>query len=268
VTDDMPEASMGSAFVTENKTQGFVIMADTIHTNVGHIPVNYPKVAGYVTGSSGVAWDSGDWGRFPKSGHVRINQSPSHPDTSCDVYDVETNAWTNAEAAEAVKRHQAAGGNPACYTSKSNLTDLLNSLKAAGITHCPIWLAVWETGETSTSVSQEEAAKSLTNTGPYPIVAVQYASPVSDPNLVLPGTDTTLRTANCDVSVTVPDWHPAPGSEPAPKPTPKPTPVPTPVPNPKPIPVPVKTITALLVTDGLDTMKVESTDGGTTWKKI
>jgi hypothetical protein len=41
----------------------------------------------------------------------------------------------------------------------------------------------------------------------HKVVAVQWASPSSNPNTPLPRSSLTLRQANCDLSVTLDYWH-------------------------------------------------------------
>jgi hypothetical protein len=56
------------------------------------------------------------------------------------------------------------------------------------------------------SLSEAEAAKILTTSGDYPVVAVQWASPTSNPNTLVPGSHLTLSEANVDLSITVASW--------------------------------------------------------------
>jgi hypothetical protein len=42
--------------------------------------------------------------------------------------------------------------------------------------------------------------------GPWPVQAVQWAAPQSNPDTLIPGSSLTLADGNCDLSVTAPGW--------------------------------------------------------------
>jgi hypothetical protein len=179
------------------------IMIDTIHDDVDNIPVSAPKVAGYVTGTSDIEWTTADWARFPKSGKVRINQNGSTDISEAsiaDVADYEAGAFTEAEVIEWVKLRKHSNLACAVYVAASNKAGLTSALKKAGHTGVDLWVADW-------SLSEAEAAKLLTTSGAYPVVAVQWASPTSNPHTLVPGSSKTLAQANVDLSVTVASWH-------------------------------------------------------------
>ena len=46
--------------------------------------------------------------------------------------------------------------------------------------------------------------------GPFPVKAVQWASPSSNPGTLVPGTGLTLTQANCDLSVADKSWPSVP----------------------------------------------------------
>lgn len=174
-------------------------MIDGIHDCVGNIPVSSPKVAGYTTGSSDIEWTTADWGRFPNSGHVRIDQSSalaSWGSGGADVADVESGAGTIGTAvAEALER-KAKGWLSFVYISEGNFAAMQSAMNAAGLEgHTQYWVADW-------SLSEAEAAAKLTGD----VVAVQWASPTSNPDTVVPDGTQTLAQANLDLSVTVPSW--------------------------------------------------------------
>jgi hypothetical protein len=81
----------------------------------------------------------------------------------------------------------------------ANQATLTRALRAAGHTGVDLWVANW-------SLSEAEAARLLTTSGDYPVVAVQWASPTSNPNTPVPGSTRTLAEANVDLSVTVASW--------------------------------------------------------------
>jgi hypothetical protein len=178
------------------------IMIDTIHDDVGNIPVSAPKVAGYITGTPDIQWTAADWARFPRSGKVQINQDGS----TCvslagvaNVADYEPGAFTQEQVLEWVKLRKHSHLACAVYVSASNQASLTSALQEAGYTGVDLWVANW-------SLSEAEAAELLTTAGNYPVVAVQWASPVSNPNTLVPGSAQTLSEANVDLSITVASW--------------------------------------------------------------
>jgi hypothetical protein len=178
------------------------VMIDTIHDDVGNIPVNTPKVAGYITGTPDIRWTNADWDRFPHSGKVRINQDGS-TDVSeagvADVADYEPGAFSEAQVLEWVKLRKHSHLACAVYVAASNQASLTNALREAGHTGVDLWVANWD-------LSEAEAVNLLTTSGNYPVVAVQWASPVSNPNTLVPGSAKTLSEANVDLSITVASW--------------------------------------------------------------
>ena len=177
-------------------------MIDAIHASVDNVPASAPKVAGYTTGTPDIVWTAADWARFSHS-KVRICQDEGS-DQSADVLDIEPGAATNANAVTWARARKTRGHVPSFYTSVSNLTPLLNTLEAAGITSGYLWVANW-------NLSEGEAAKLVTGqNGPFPIKAVQWASPSSNPGTLVPGTGLTLAQANCDLSVADRSWPSVP----------------------------------------------------------
>jgi hypothetical protein len=182
------------------------LMIDTIHADVSNIPVSTPKVAGYVTGTPEIQWTTADWDRFPRSGKVRINQDGS-TDVSeagiADVADYEPGAFTEAQVLEWVKLRKHSHLACAVYVAASNRASLTSALREAGHTGVDLWIADW-------SLSEAEAVRLLSTSGAYPVVAVQWASPASNPNTTVPGSAKTLAEANVDLSITVASWFPKP----------------------------------------------------------
>jgi hypothetical protein len=182
------------------------VMIDTIHDDVSNIPVNTPKVAGYITGSPDIRWTTADWDRFPRSGKVRINQD-GFTDVSeagfGDVADYEPGAFTEAQVLEWVKLRKHSHLACAIYVAASNQASLTGALREAGHTGVNLWVANW-------SLSEAEAERLLATSGNYPVVAVQWASPASNPDTPVPGGAQTLAEANVDLSITVASWFPQP----------------------------------------------------------
>jgi hypothetical protein len=205
-------------------------MVDCTHAAVGSIPASTPKIAGYVTGSDGVCWTEADWRKFSGS-TVTIDQTPGGDTFAAghaDVFDVEAYAGTLAAAeadahrrqatVTAVKARQAAGFYSTIYISAANLAALKTALAGdpdVRLNQVGFWVANW-------SLSASEAAAQLGNE----IVAIQWASPTSNPHTLLPGSRLTLAEANADLSVTLASWYPEPAAPakaaPAAKPKAKP----------------------------------------------
>jgi hypothetical protein len=228
-------------------------MIDAIGASAGHIPTAAPKVAGYVTGTGPVPWTAAHWAQFPHSGHVRIDQSPSggtYAAGDADVYDIENLAGIPSHFPGLVKVRLAAGkAFSDFYASRSDVPSVVQALNGAGAAgwwhgHVRLWLADW-------SLNLNEAENLIgTHLDGLLVVAVQWASPSSNPGTNLPGTGLTLREANCDLSVTADYWHAAPVLPPPPPP-------------------PVKALDGYVVTvggaGGFAGRTVVSHDGGKSW---
>jgi len=153
-----------------------VVGYDLISANIGHAPAG-AQLAGYSTGSGSIPWTAAQWAAHP--GTVRIDQDAAASDPTADVLDVERGAATLADcpgwAKRAVKDFTAAARPgqrwPAIYASASSITPVVNALIAGGVTsEVGLWVANW-------SFTKAEAfAEVLNAAGPFPIVAVQWAS--------------------------------------------------------------------------------------------
>jgi hypothetical protein len=184
-------------------------MIDSTHGSVPNVPLSTTKVAGYVTGSPDIQWTTADWARFPKASKVRIDQAPgghAFATGGAEVLDVENGAATIANAVAGVLERQKKNEYSTIYISQSNLTALQDALRAAKavMNRVGFWVANW-------SLSETEAAAALGNE----LVAIQYASPTSNPLTIIPGGTMTLRQANVDLSVTLSSWYPPPAPPPA-----------------------------------------------------
>lgn len=189
-----------------------VVMLDTVGTAAHNIPKATPYVGGYVTGSGAVPWSQGEWSMFPDSRHIRIDQSPSaNPDPhSFDAVDMETNALTAGGVAAEVKRRVDAGVTwTTVYATRANLALVTAAIKGLGGSywdgHVNYWLADW-------NLDEEQAAALIgTFIEGATCIAVQWASPTSNPNTVVPGGSATLVQANVDISVCDGTWIPSGG---------------------------------------------------------
>jgi hypothetical protein len=175
---------------------------DVTHSNLPTVPAG-AQLAGYTTGTPDIRWTAADFAAHP--GTVRICQDDGS-DTTADVLDVERFAATNTDAATWYPRALAAyqAGTrpgqrlPCIYTSQANVTPLVNTLIAAGITAGPgLWVAHWGIGQA--------AAEDMLNAsgGPFPTVGVQYQNG-----------------ATYDYDVWLESWLTGTSVEPTPPPTP------------------------------------------------
>ena len=187
-----------------------VVMLDTVGTAAANIPKATPYVGGYVSGSGVVPWSAGDWALFPGSRKVRIEQDPgANPDPhSYDAMDMEYRALTAGEVAADHKRRVDAGIEwSTVYATRSNLVLVTQAIKALGghywDGHVNYWLADW-------NLDEEQAAALIgTMVEGASCVAVQWASPTSNPNTPVPGGSHTLAQSNVDISVVDGNWIPS-----------------------------------------------------------
>lgn len=191
-------------------------MLDATVSNARNIPRTTAKVGGYVTGP-GVAWDAQTWTLFPSSGKVRIEQDPpAAVPLHSDVLDVERGAATPDDVPGYVLTRVSAGIDwSTIYGSPDVLGSVADELRAAGYSHflghVDAWLADWNLSE------QQAAALIGTQVHGLTVRAVQWGSPTSKPNVVVPGSDRTLSAALVDISVAEAAWHaPAPLAPPRP----------------------------------------------------
>lgn len=176
----------------------YVDMVDTIHADVDNIPADFPKVCGYTTGTPDIQWTAQDWARFRHSAKIRLNQQDGSDPFNCDGFDIEPGAWQIPNAVSGASRRRAL--RTVFYLPASMLPEAEAAVRAAGLTEWVYYgIANW-------NLSHEEAVTFLGGR----VVWVQWASPTSNPDTLIPGTKLTLAEANADLSVTVPWWHPVP----------------------------------------------------------
>ena len=158
-------------------TNNIIEGADATGGNLAHLPAGFAVLAGYCTGSEGVAWSEAQWAAHPDA--IRIDQSPDNTalDETADLLDFENGAATLADIApwaldaKAAYAKAARPGqrHPAVYASESNLTPVCSALAAARVTGVGLVVADW-------SDTKDEATALLqASSGPYPVVGVQYA---------------------------------------------------------------------------------------------
>lgn len=179
-----------------------VDMIDITHSSLDRLPHRLArsigKIAGYTTGSPDIQWNSRDWNVLPHIGKVRIDQSDSNFPGNGDVKDCESGAATIDTAVEWAVRRKEMGKPATIYIQQSGLEECESKCKAAGVSPY-YWLADW-------NLDRESAASQLGGR----IVAIQWASPSSNPHTLVPGTRLTLAEVNCDLSVALENWLPGP----------------------------------------------------------
>jgi len=196
-------------------------MLDDIGSSSRNIPASTSRIAGYVTGIGDVPWTAQDWALFPHALKFRIAQGAgaAPADNGYDIIDVENGAVTPAIAAAMVDRRVKAGIQwTTVYATDSNLALVTEEIQKFGAIvwngHVNYWLADWNLNE------QEAAAKLGTLIHGASCVGVQWASPESNPNTIVPGGSQTLSQANIDISAIDANWTPSGGFSGRPTPVP------------------------------------------------
>lgn len=202
-----------------------VSMVDTVHASVGLDLAYFEYVAGYVSGTPEIKWTTGDWGLFGHSRKIRIwqGEGPLPALDGYDVIDVENGAVTVAHAATEIADRVMGGFQwTTVYGTDATLKAVAKAVQVYGHDvwngHVNCWLADW-------SLNLEEAMKIIgKQVHGMTCVGVQWASPTSNPNTILPGSSgKTLREANVDLSIVDAGWVPSVCEA---APTPKPVPAP------------------------------------------
>lgn len=186
------------------------VMLDTVGTSAHNIPGATPYVGGYVSGTGVVPWAAGDWALFPNARHNRIYQMPGEnvDPHSWDTIDMETGAFDAEQAAQAHKQHCDAGiALTNLYGTRTSIAAGVTAIKGLGgnyfIGRVTCTLADW-------NLDEEEAAALIgTFVEEVTCCSVQWASPTSNPNTVVPGGSTTLVRANIDINVVDGNWIPS-----------------------------------------------------------
>src|SRR5450631_2564986 len=182
------------------------IMIDTIGADYKNIPVGTKQVAGYVTGGGFVPWTAEAWAHFPNAVQVRIDQSPGGmAPLISHVLDVEGGAARPQDAVQWVHKRIDAGVGTwsTIYGTTGTLATVATALGIGGNWwwgHVNCWLADWNLNEAQATALLGTKVAGMT------VVAVQWASPSSNPNTIMPGSNLTLKQANTDLSVTLDSW--------------------------------------------------------------
>lgn len=185
------------------------LMVDAEGANSGNVPLNTPYVQAYVTGIDAVPWSPSQIARFAHSIVFKMaqNAGPTPDPRSYHGLDVENRAYTPQEAAAQVDQ-RVKFGIPwtTIYGGDSALADTATAVQAYGngiwIGHVNCILADWNLN------LAEATAKIGTMIHGMTCVGVQWASPSSNPNTILPGSQMTLSQANCDLNAVDVNWRP------------------------------------------------------------
>lgn len=164
-------------------------MVDCTHDALPQVrATSINRFAGYVTGTPDICWTPADFtmveshGVFMRS-VLRIDQTnldlPLKADVKLVAVDVEQGAASIATAVTIAHQRIPAGEDLTVYCSEAILHEVEQEMNNAG----------FHNGR---------------------IVAYQWASPTSNPNTILPGTNLTLKEANADLSVVDSLWMPLP----------------------------------------------------------
>lgn len=191
------------------------LMVDATHDAIRANPKvieGIPWVAEYVSGTTDIEATAQDWDIVPAGiKRVRIWQGYG-PDPAIDAFDeidIERGAVTPQRAAAMVKKRVDGGITwTNLYASIDNLAATAKAIQAYGHDvwngHVTCRLADWNLNRA------EATAKVGTYVAGMTCIGVQWASPTSNPNTILPGpSGLTLRQANVDLSVVDARWIPS-----------------------------------------------------------
>lgn len=230
-------------------------MVDTTGAYADRLPLHLPMYGAYISGLDSVPWTQEQISRLAPSKVLRYYQGvgPVPALHAFDALDVEDRAVTPLQAALIV-RARVSGGIPwtTIYGTDGTLaqvaTDVLNQGHQYWNGHVNCVLADW-------SLNEEQATALIgTLRHGMSVVGVQWASPSTNPDTVIPGTPLRLAEYNVDLSVVDANWVPSGGFTQSAAPTPVPPPA---------------TIDGVVVKlPSGSTVPVASTDGGVTWHHL
>lgn len=172
---------------------------DTIDARVPEVPRGAPVIWYYVTGTTQnpeIEWEPADAALFPHSQLYRIdqgfgNQRDRRRWFACDEFDLEAQAWTADTLVPAIRARNDIHWSTRIYASDGPWTELVIALDAAGVSTRSIF---WREANWNLSEIQ---AKARLGGNRY---AIQWASPSSNPDTLIPGTNLTLATAGADLN--------------------------------------------------------------------
>lgn len=175
--------------------------ADCLASSIKYLPANTPAIWPYITGTTSapdVEWPASAILSFQRSGaHItRVNQGfqQNAQDDAFhgDEFDVESGAWSVSDAITIIGLRRTKKWSTRIYCSWDDYQPIKQSCARAGTAGSLYFrIADW-------SMSEPRAAQLWGD-----IYAVQWASPSSNPNTLIPGTQTTLRAAGADLNVLI-----------------------------------------------------------------
>lgn len=183
-----------------------VTMLDTIGATAANIPASTKKVAGYVTGSGDVLWHRANWALFPHAAHIRIDQAAGvGVPLESDVADYEPGAKTLGDAIDWLRDRAAHHWWSAVYVGEPfhpnySMAELSSAVIDAQLNRVQYWVCRPDLNEQEAGMMIDRVVVD------HGIVAVQWATPASNPDMTVPGGYRSLKEANVDVSVTCDGW--------------------------------------------------------------
>jgi len=168
----------------------------------GLYPAAPPVLWAYKTGTTSnpdIEFTEADLEPFGDSQIYRIHQGYGTRDpfrtadgVPWDEADLEALAWTVPELTDAIAKRNNARWSTRVYASDGPFTDLM---VACSQQHVDIRSVFWR--EANWTLSRPQALARLDGLR----YAVQWASPTSNPETLIPGTTTTLKAAGLDLNV-------------------------------------------------------------------
>lgn len=181
----------------------YEMLLDTIHADASRLPAGMAACLEYMTGSTDVKWTVSDTRKFPHCTFIRVDQTISlnvYEAGGAELADVERGAGTLTEFIKAAKVRASKHWPNNLYISLSGFTPAIVAVHAAGLAgKVNYHIADYD-------FSMNDAIHFMTANSD--VVAVQFASPGTNPNTLVPGSSHTLKQVNCDLSVKRVDWYP------------------------------------------------------------
>ena len=167
--------------------------ADAMAEHADKLPGAMGVVWVYGTGTPGIPWSAEQRARFDHAHVYVIDQGfGSKGAFDADEFDLEARAWTVPELIDVAAARAERQWSTRIYCSKIPYGMMMGALAAGGLLHLPVFfrIADW-------SLSEEQARATLGGN----VYAKQWASPTSNPQTLVPGTELTLEQAQCDLNV-------------------------------------------------------------------
>ena len=166
--------------------------ADCPSASADHLPKNVPVIWPYTTGSPSVQWPVSLIDSFTKSRVIRVDQGfETRSPYDADEFDIEAGAWTESGITAIVKARRESRWSTRMYGTWETYGSTKQLLASQGIGQSVYWrIADWDLDKHFADVMLHAD-----------VYAGQWASPSSNPDTILPGTNLTLAEANADLNV-------------------------------------------------------------------